>query len=703
MSSITKYRTCNLCEALCGLEIQVENNQILSIRGDKKDVFSRGHICPKAVALKDIHEDPDRLKFPMVKKEGAWTQVSWEEAFQFAAKGLHDIQQKYGNDSVAVYQGNPSVHNIGTTMFSPNLVRALKTKNRYSATSVDQLAHHLAGEYMFGHQFLVPVPDINRTDFWLILGGNPLVSNGSLMTAPDVGKRLKEIQKRGGKVVVVDPRRTETAEKADQHLFIRPGTDIWLLLAMLNYVLEEDLIHLRHLSPLLDAQQIEDIHKAVEGVTIEKAADLTGISEGNLLSLFKAFTSADSAVVYGRLGVSATRHGGLSHWAINTINILTGNFDRPGGAMLSNPVVDLTMSKSAKKRFRRWKSRVRGLPEFGGELPSNTLAEDILTPGEGQIKAILTSCGNPVLSVPNGRSMDQALASLDFMVSIDIFLNETTRHSDVILPPATGVETPHFGIAFHNLAIHNSAKYSEPSVEKAEGTRYDWEIFSGLLQAYEKLSKSEGELSPQFTLEQMISMALMSGSTGLTLDDLKAQPHGVDLGPHQSILGKKLKTANGTIDLFPEIYKQGLAMLFSEQPKQSELTLIGRRQLRSNNSWLHNSYRMVKGRERCTMLIHPVDASARNINHMDLVKVSSSVGVEVIKAEISDEIMQGVVSIPHGWGHNREGTQLKVANAHAGTSINDLIDEKDVDPLCGVAVINGTTVQVDLYKQIKEV
>ncbi len=690
----TKYRTCNLCEALCGLAIEVENNKVLTIKGDKKDVFSRGHICPKAVALKDLHEDPDRLKFPVKKVNGDWEEISWEEAFDTVARRLYEIQQHNGANSVAIYQGNPSVHNLGTSLFSPGFVRLLQTKNRYSATSVDQLGHHLAGEYMFGHMSLVPVPDIIRTDYWLILGGNPLVSNGSLMTAPNVAGKLKDIQKRKGKVVVIDPRRTETAKKADQHLFVRPGTDIWLLLAMIKLILEEDLVKLGHIKPFIASAQLDLLKDLLSELSITEVAGITGIKVESIINLTREFTLANSAVIYGRLGVSANKYGGLCHWAINTINILTNNFDKAGGAMLTNPAVELGKSRPGKKRFRRWKSRVRGLPEFGGELPSSTLAEDMLTPGEGQIKALVTSCGNPVLSVPNGRKLDEAFESLEFYVAIDIYINESTRHADIILPPATGLETPHYGIAFHNLAVHNTAKYSNSSVDKEPGTKYDWEIFSELGAAYEKCVKGPDFESTKYTLTDVFDSLLISGKSGLTLEKLRQHPHGIDLGPLKSVIPNRLKTEDGMINIVPDIYISALKDLLIQKVDAKGLLLIGRRALRSNNSWLHNSYRMVKGPNKCTMLIHPSDAEQRNILNGETVIVQSRVGAEEIEAELSSDMMPGSVSIPHGWGHHRPGIKLKIASVHAGISINDLIDEQVVDALSGVSVINGVPVEV---------
>jgi len=696
MSTQLKYRTCNLCEAICGLEIEVKDQEVISIKGDKKDVFSKGHICPKAVAMKDLHEDPNRLKYPMEKQNGQWVQISWEEAIQKAAQGLYNIQQKHGTNAIGIYQGNPSVHNLGTSLFSPQFVRTIKTTNRYSATSVDQLAHHMAGEFMLGHMNLIPVPDINRTMFWLILGGNPLVSNGSLMTAPDVSGRLKAIQKRGGKVVVVDPRKTETADKSDQHIFVKPGTDVWLLLAMIQQIFEQEKTDLSHVQDFIDLDKIENIKLLVKDITPEIASSITGIPASTIVTLVEEFTAAETAVCYGRLGVSATEFGALSHWAINVINCLTGNFDQPGGAMLTSPAVNVAPKRHSKKRLARWHSRVRNLPEYGGELPSSTIAEDILTPGEGQIKGFITSCGNPVLSVPNGRKIETAFDSLEFMVSIDIFINETTKHANIILPPATGLETPHYAMAFHNLAVHNSAKYSQAAIEKSEGTRYDWEIFSALIKAYNEI-KGESAQTPGYTLEQAFEFALMSGKSGLTLQQLKDNPHGIDLGPLESKFPEGILNENNQMDIFPEVYREALQKLIAtkeEKTKANSMLLIGRRQLRSNNSWLHNSYRMVKGRDRCTALIHPDDAKEKNINEGELITVTSRIGSINIKAEITDEMMPGTLSIPHGWGHHREGIQMDIAAKHAGVSINDIIDDELVDELCGVSVINATPITI---------
>lgn len=694
-----KYRTCNICEALCGLAIEVEDNKVISIKGDEEDVFSRGHICPKAYALKDVHEDPDRLRYPLQKINGDWVRVSWEEAIDYAAERIVDLQEQYGFNTIGIYQGNPTVHNVGSLLFSGGLVRSLKTRNRYSATSLDQLPHHLAADFMFGHQFLIPVPDIRRTDFWLILGGNPLVSNGSLMTSPDVAGELRSIQDRGGKVVVVDPRKTRTARKADQHLFIRPGTDVWLLLAMVHHALYQEKVDLKRAADFVKVEQLAAIKAALEIYTPAYAAEITGIPESEIKALSKAFFAAPTAICYGRLGVSVTEHGSLCHWAINLLNILSGHFAEPGGVIFTSPAIELARSKSTKKRFGRWHSRVRGLPEYGGELPAATLAEDILTPAEGQMRGFITSCGNPVLSATNGQQVDQALASLDFMLSIDIYLNETTRHADLILPPATGLETAHLGIPFHNLAVHNTVNYSEPVVDKSAGTLFDWEIFNRLSLAMEKVrARREGrEASTPFqpNLDQVLDQLLSQGPYPYRLKDLKAQPHGIDLGSLAvEDLGEKLQTEDRMIDLFPEIYQQALTNLEKPALDPAQLLLIGRRDLRSMNSWLHNSYRMVKGKQICVAQIHPQDAARYGIITGDTIAIRSRVNRIEIAAELTEEVGPGTISIPHGWGHGKPGIRLGVAAQHAGVSYNDLADEQHLDPVSGNAALNAIPVEI---------
>jgi anaerobic selenocysteine-containing dehydrogenase len=723
------YRACNLCEAICGIEIRSrgqEQEAGLDIRGDKDDPFSRGYICPKAVALQDLHYDKDRLRYPVRRTPQGWLRLGWDEAFDEVTQNLKRIHARYGRNSIATYLGNPTVHNYGALLFAPGFIRSLHTRNRFSATSVDQLAHHLSAYLMFGHQLLLPVPDIDRTKFFLILGANPSVSNGSMMTAPGVGRRLQEIRQRGGKVILIDPRFTETARLADRHLFIRPGTDVLLLLALLHVVFDEGLTRLGPLAAFTNG--VETIGKLVAEFPPEKVTSITGIDSSQIRLLAREFASAESAVCYGRIGVSTQEFGGVCQWLINVLNIVTGNLDRPGGAMFTRPAFDpITAPESLAPRgsYARWHSRVRKLPEFSGELPVVTLAEEILTEGEGQIKALVTSAGNPVLSTPNGRQLDRALAGLEFMVAIDFYVNESTRHAHIILPPSSSLEHEHYDVAFHLLAIRNTTKFSPALFQPDAETRHDWEILVELQTRMEHeglfgslLGRVKRKLIKRFFgPERILDLGLRFGpygarlnpfSKGLTLRKLKEVPHGIDLGPLGSCLPGRLRTADKRIELAPDVLVQDVervktklldtASLHASHNFGGNLLLIGRRQLRSNNSWMHNSQRLVKGqpgKSRCTILMHPLDAAQRHVGPGQKVSVRSRVGSVVVPIEISEEMMPGVVSIPHGWGHDRLGIQLEVAQQHAGESINDVTDDLTIDALCGTAAFNGTWVVVE--------
>jgi anaerobic selenocysteine-containing dehydrogenase len=666
--------------------------------------LSRGHICPKAVALQDLHNDPDRLKKPMRRTPSGFEQISWDEAFDEAASRIRAIRDQHGRQALATYAGNPNVHNSGAILFAPTLTKAIAPRNRYTATSVDQLPHHLAAYLMFGHQLLLPIPDIDHTDFMLILGANPVVSNGSLMTVPDVKKRLKAIRARGGRVVVIDPRRTETAELAGEHLFIRPGTDALLLAALVYTVFDEKLASPGRLSAFTDG--IDQVQKLVQAFAPESVGEETGIAAVDIRELARDFCKSPSAVAYGRLGVSVQAFGGLCQWLINVLNIITGNLDRPGGAMFTRPAIDL-LKFSGRGGYGRFSSRVRKLPEFGGELPVATMAEDMLAEGEGKIRALVTVAGNPVLSTPNGSQLDRALSGLDYMVSIDFYINETTRHADLILPPTAALEHDHYDLAFHLLAVRNTTRYSPPLFDPAPDARHDWEIYLELARRlqegsfFDKLRKSVtrwwmGRQRPAGLLDHM----LRKGPYGKTmrLQRLKDAPHGIDLGPLSPCLPERLFTANKRIDLIPAVITADLERLRrsldSDRSSDGRLLLIGRRHIRSNNSWMHNYHRLVKGKERCTLLMHPDDASRLGVHDGDSVLIRSRVGKVRAPVRIDDGVMAGVVSLPHGWGHDRPGVQLGIAGQHAGVSLNDLTDEKCVDSLSGNAVLSGVPVEV---------
>lgn len=692
----THYRACNLCEAICGLVIETRNGKVSSIKGDPEDPLSRGHICPKAVAMKDIHEDPDRLRTPVKRTDSGWKSISWEQAFEEVVAGIRGVQKRHGKDALGVYLGNPNVHNSGSMLMGPFFLRALRTRNRFSATSADQLPHHFAALFMFGHYLAIPVPDIDRTDYMLILGANPLVSNGSLMTAPGMSQRLRSLQERGGRFVVIDPRRTQTAKRAGEHHFIRPGSDVFFLLGLIHTLFEEDLVDLGRLRDFTTG--VEAVRTLVADYTPAAVAPRCSIPETVIRRLAREFAAAESAVCYGRMGLSTQSFGGLCNWLINVLNILTGNLDRPGGAMFTLPAFDLVGQRGAAGKtgtFGRWKSRIRGLPEFGGELPVAEMAGEITTPGEGQIRGLLTVAGNPVLSTPSGRRLDQALGQLEFMAAIDIYINETTRHANIILPPTTGLEADHYDIIFHIFGVRNTTRYSPAVFERSAEQRHDWEIYQELFQRF------TGEKSNNMTPDLLLAMGLQYGpyaSEGITLDTIKAAPHGIDLGPLQPCLPDRLFTSDKKIHLAPEEITKDLARIErTGVPENGKLLLIGRRELRSNNSWMHNSERLVKGANRCTLMIHPSDAGARNIEDGRPVMVRSAAGSISLPAEVTPEIMPGVVSIPHGYGHDLDGIRLETAARHAGASINDLTDYRQVDELTGNAAFSGVGVEVENY------
>lgn len=702
------FRACNLCEAMCGLRIEVEGERVRSIRGDPDDPFSRGFLCPKATALEDVHVDPDRLKHPLRRTGDGWTRIGWEEAFDEVVRRIGEIQARHGPDSVGIYLGNPNVHSLGALTHGLPLIRALRTRNRYSATSVDQLPHHLTATTMFGHMLLLPIPDIDRTQFFLALGANPLASNGSLMTAPGMPLRLKALKARGGRLVVVDPRRTETADVADTHLFIRPGTDALLLAALVRTILEEKLERPGRLSEFTDG--FEQVRSAVAPFSPERVAGPTGISADQIRTLARDFARADSAVAYGRVGVSTQAYGGVGQWLIQVLNVITGNLDRPGGALFTLPAVN-PLNLAPRGGYARNRTRVRKLPSFGGEFPVAALAEEILTDGPGRIRALVVLGGNPVLSTPNGGRLEKALGTLEFFVAVDPYLNETTRHANVLLPPTTALEREHYDVVFHLLAVRNTAKWSPALFPPVPGAKHDWEIF----QALTRRLRSRGRASllrplravadRLLTPRRLIDFGLRTGPYGmrsrhrLSVTRLEANPHGIDLGPLEPSLPGRLMTPGKRIQLAPELLVRDLArveseLLASPRARNGELLLVGRRDLRSNNSWMHNSQRLVKGPERCTLLMHPDDARARGLAEGQTVQVRSRVGSVPVRLELTDAVMPGVVSLPHGWGHGRPGVQLRVASAHAGVSVNDLTDDQAVDALLGTAAFSGTPVHV---------
>jgi len=750
MAPDTKLRICPFCEATCGLALTVDGRRVTAVRGDSEDAFSEGYICPKGVALQDIDSDPDRLRTPMIRRADGWHEATWDEAFAEIEKRLLPIIERDGRNAVGVYLGNPTVHNTGLAIYGQVLLRALGTQNIFSATTVDQMPKQVASAALFGTGLSIPIPDLDRTQYLMILGANPLVSNGSLMTAPNIGERLKRIQKRGGRIVVIDPRKTETARIADEHQFIRPGTDAHFLFAIVHTLFAENLVKPGRLAEFTSG--IDDIRALAQQFSPEAVAEKCGISARDIRRYARELAAAPSAAVYARIGTCTQEFGTLASWLPEVIHVLTGNLDRPGGAMFTLPAYGAGNSKGAPGKGRgfrmgRHKTRVRGLPEIFGEQPVACLAEEIETPGAGQIRAMITVAGNPVLSTPNGARLAKALDSLEFMVSLDIYLNETARHAHVILPGLSPLETCHYDMAFSQLAIRNAARFSPPVFAKPANTPYEWQtvlrltgLLSGagascdtnmvddmvMLNLIERETKLEtspiagrdahqilAALAPRRGPERAIAFMLRTGPygegfgknpDGLSLTKLEAAPHGIDLGALEPRIPEVLRTPSGKIDLAPDFIVLDVRRLAATLGGNGhgEFLLIGRRQLRSCNSWMHNTPRLVSGKARCTLLMSPSDAQQLGLAEADTVAVTSRAGTVQAPVELTADMMPGVVSLPHGWGHDAPDLRLSVARNHAGVNSNLLTDEYHLDPLSGNAVLCGIPVTVKLGSKARE-
>jgi len=691
------YRICPLCEACCGLEVRTQGDQVISIRGAQQDVFSHGYICPKGVSLKDLHEDPDRLRTPLIKRDGKFVEASWDEAFAEIHKRLPPLIAAHGADSVGCIVGNPVAHKIGLLAYFPRLVRAIGTRNIFSASSLDQIPKQLSSGLMFGDWNAVAVPDIERSDYLLILGANPVVSNGSLWTVPDYRGKARAMRERGGRIVVVDPRRTETAAQADLHLPIKPGGDAFFLLGLVHTLFAENLLRLGHLEPYLAG--LDALRAAVRDFSPERMAPACGIAAASQRKLARELAQAERAVVYGRIGTCTQRFGTVNSWLVDVLNILTGNLDREGGAMFTKAAAFAVNTSGTPGQGRgvitgRRHSRVSQAPEVFGEFPITCLAEEIETVGPGQIKALICIGSNPVLSTPQGPRIAKALASLSFMLSLDIYLNETSRHADVILPGLSPLEDVHYDIAFPQFSYRNHARFSGAVFPKPAGFPEEWQTLlhlANIIQGHPDAPLAGPELGP----EALIDQALRAGPYGLTLEQVKAAPGGIDLGALQSRMPEMLRTPSGKIELAPPMVLADLAHVEAAlNSVHAGMVLIGRRDTRSGNSWMHNLPVLAKGPERCTLLIHPQDAKRLGLVQGALAQLSAQGTTLCAPVDISEDMMPGVVSLPHGWGHDLPGSQLQVAAIRPGVNLNALLSDSARDPLSGNAVLSGVPVQV---------
>jgi len=733
----TALRICPLCEATCGLVLTIDDGRVSGARGDRDDVFSHGFICPKGASFAELDNDPDRLQRPMVRRDGELVEATWDEAFAAAAEGLQRVIGATGGTSVGVYMGNPNAHTIAGALYGPAVIRALGTRNIFSASTLDQMPKHVACGYLYGNPLAFTVPDLDRTDYLVIIGGNPLVSNGSLATAADFVGKLKALRHRGGRLVVLDPNRTRTAEIADRHLAPRPGTDGALLFAVVHVLFDEDLVDLDRLADHVTG--VEAVRAAAAHFPPEQVSEHCGIEAEEIRTLAREIAAAPSAAVYGRMGTSTVEFGTVTSWLVDVVNILTGNLDRPGGVMFaSSPIASAPRPARPGRGFitGRWHSRVSGHPEALSELPTVALAEEIETPGDGQIRAVITIAGNPVLSAPDGPRLSEALDTVDFMLSVDPYLNETTRHADVILPPPPPSRAGHFDIALSAAVVRNNARYSPPVLPLADGrpdeceilsrlalivlgmgpdaepTLVDDQVIAGTLgkEVADPDSPVTGRSVEELTAmlpegrgyERRLDMMLRLGPfgdafgarpDGLTLQKLKDNPHGVDLGALTPRIPEILRTPSATIELAPEAILADIPRLHASLGNRDDgFLLIGRRNLRSNNSWMHNLPALSGGSNRCTLQIHPDDAARLGLT--DLAVVTGPGGKLEVPVEITDAIRPGVVSLPHGWGHSAPGTRMSVAAQHPGVNMNSLFDDSLLDPLSGNAVLNAVPVEV---------
>ncbi|MEO7496673.1 MAG: molybdopterin-dependent oxidoreductase [Massilia sp.] len=712
MSLTTAKRICPFCEACCGLEVDLDGERVLRVRGDEADVFSRGYLCPKAIGIKELHDDPDRLRTPLIKRDGRFVVASWDEAYAEIARRLPPIIAAHGANAVATVLGNPAAHKMGMLLYFPALAKALGTRNMYSASSLDQVPKLLSVGLMFGSWLSVPVPDIERCDFLLILGANPMVSNGSMWTVPDFRGKAKALRARGGRIVVIDPRRTETALAADEHHFIRPGGDVFLLLGIVHSLFARGLVRLGRL-----AQHVAGL-EALEAAVAPYAADLVGarcgIAPAVIEALAHELAAAPRAAFYGRIGTCTQAFGTLASWLIDVINVLTGHLDEAGGAMFAQAAAFAPNTRGAGGSGRgvltgRYRSRVSGAPEVAGELPITCLAEEIDTPGEGQVKALIAIAGNPVLSAPNGARLAAALEQLDFMVSLDIYLNETSRHADVILPGSSPLADAHYDVVFTQLSHRNHARYSEPALAAPDGQPQEWEsllrlaaIASGLGADADIGALDDALAGAQASdlrgPERLIDLALRAGpygADGMTLEKIRSAPGGIDLGPLRPRIPEILRTPSGKIELAPPLLIDDLARVARALAAPApQLVIVGRRQLRSNNSWMHNLPALAKGAYRCTALVHPDDAARLGLCDGAMAFISNGPRRIEAQVELSEQMMPGVVSLPHGWGHDVADTRLGVAAQRPGVNLNTLLDEGMRDPLSGNAVLSGVAVEM---------
>ena len=732
----TIHRSCPTCEATCGLVLEVDkrNKRVISVKGDPNDPRSKGYVCAKSPAFQYIYEDPERLRRPVKRVGNKWQEISWDEALDYTASKLIEIRNKHGKDNIALYVGNPTGHEFGVQLYMQLALSMINTERFFSAGSVDQNPKNLSSQIAYGDPWFIAIPDIDNTEFFLCMGANPVVSQGSLFSAPNAKKRIQDLKERGGRMVVIDPRRTETAEMADQHIFVKPGGDAFLLFSMVREIFTQGWVKQNHVLELSDG--IDKIEALAAPFTPEVTAPFTGVDPEVLRQLTREFCQASRATCYGRLGLCTQRYGTIASWLCDVIGILTGNLDSPGGMMFPRQATGQTEFTGDPVEFPhdRWRSKVSDYPEFFGQLPASFMAEEITAPGENKVRAMLTLAGNPVLTVPNGARIREAFSTVDFMACIDIYINETTSMADIILPPTVQLEHSNYDFLFAGTSVRNFARYTPQVFEPEEGTMPQWQIvtelvarmndmtmeqaddlvFEGIIDLGHKIndkldfSKEEirEKLGDKRGPERLLDCMLRTGpygdkfhddSEGLSLKKLKEIPHALDLGPLQPRIPEFLRTDNKRVQLMHPILEKDIQRLtkeLAEGAKSNGMLLIGRRHIRDMNSWLHNIEQYTRGDNRCTLRINPEDAKRIGVADGNEARLRSRVNEVIVPVEVSDELMPGVVSLPHGFGHIYQDSQQSTAQKTPGASCNFVIDDQVLDLPSGTSVVNGAAVEV---------
>ncbi len=718
---------CRICEPVCGMIATVEDRRLVQLRPDPEHPISQGFSCPKGIEFADIVNDPDRLLHPMRRTAaGGFERISWATALAEIGARLREIRARHGGGSIGWYAGNPSAFSHSHAIWSAGFVRALGSRHLYTPNTQDTSSRFVASALLYGSPTIFPLPDLERTDFLLMLGANPLVSRGSIVSAGNLRAKLTGIVGRGGRVVVVDPRRTETA-KAFEHVAVRPDGDAWLLLSMLHVILAEGLVDEAAIAG--QTRGIGALRAAAADWPPERAQEWSGVPADDVRALARAFAAAPSATAYGRTGACLGRHATLVNVLLDALNVVTGNLDRPGGSVFGRPPIDFTAlaSRLGLATFDTYRSRVGGFPEVLGQLPAPIMAAEIETPGPGQLRALFVSAGNLLLSVPGSDGFERALDRLDLQVGIDFYVNETHRHADYLLPAATFYERDDLPIPLLETQLTPHVQWTEAVVPPRGEARPDWQIINdlgaqlGIAPVAGPLTKWTGcgrlgrlaqrVLGPaarRVTPHLMVDALLRAGRDGdrfglrrggLSLAKLRANPRGIVLAPHveTGVLGQRVQHEDRLVHLDdPRIAAEldRLAATPSADP-DFPLRMIGRREVRSHNSWLHNNPKFRDPSRRQRALVNPADAAALGLAAGDSVRVVSARGAIEVPAEITGDVGPGTVAVPHGWGHRDAG--WTIANAAGGANVNEITSPSvdDLEQLSGMAHLNGVPVRLE--------